>query len=349
MPKEHEIVFEDLHGAPEQDSAIVDLDADSNETGITRFSDNSEREGAVIDLNDDGHDDDAGDDASRRARSGDKDSKDGEDDGYSERVRKRIQREQRATRKAKDDADYWKQQAEQSSQQLQSMRKKNAESAIERIGGQIESIESQMEAAHEAGNTKDVVKLTSQLTDLKAERYKAEADLEDVGSTETGNDSPESGNVRRKPNDQARLVRKWKDGNDDWYGSDGFERQTRVANRIDKEVFDDGYDPGTPEYYEELNARIKAKMPELFDDDTGSETDDNLEPSRRSNRQPVAPVGRSESAETKTRTSSSRVELNEDDFANMREFGLDPNDPEVLKEYARNKREAEQQERALRG
>ena len=55
----------------------------------------------------------------------------------------------------------------------------------------------------------------------------------------------------------------------------------------------------------------------------------------------VAPVDSAESASTKRRSSSSRVELDEHDFENMRRFGLDTNDPDVLKEYAMNKREAE--------
>ena len=43
---------------------------------------------------------------------------------------------------------------------------------------------------------------------------------------------------------------------------------------------------------------------------------------------------------TRTAGRSSRVTLTREDYANMRTYGLDPSDPEVLKEYARNKRQA---------
>lgn len=342
MPKEHEIVFEDLHGTPDEEHAVVDLDADSKDSGISRFSDDeSEGERAEIDLSDGQDDDDAdGDDASQRAGADDKDSKGGEGDGYSKKVKARIQRATRAEKKAKEEADYWKNQASTTQKQLRELRKKQAESTVERVDSEIEAIEQRLEAAHEGGETKEVVKLTSRLSDLKADKYKAQNDLETLDSTDTGNDSPDSGKVQGKSSERDKLVEGWMGDNDDWYGARGFERQTRVANRIDKEVFDDGYDPNTPEYYEELTARIKAKLPDLFDDDTGSAEED-PPPTRKSSRSPVAPVGRSESASTQRRSSSSRVELNEQDFANMRRFGLDTNDPAVLKEYAQNKREAE--------
>jgi hypothetical protein len=37
--EKHEIVFEDLHGSPELDSVVVDLDIEDNAKGITRVAD----------------------------------------------------------------------------------------------------------------------------------------------------------------------------------------------------------------------------------------------------------------------------------------------------------------------
>jgi hypothetical protein len=130
------------------------------------------------------------------------------------------------------------------------------------------------------------------------------------------------------------------DGHSDWYGARGFERQTRLANRIDKEVFADGFRPDSDDYFEELDKRIKKKEPNLFDDVTADDADDDTKGKR-----PTSPVAGVETTGVRRqRTSGSKVELTEDDFANMRRFNLDPSDPEVLKEYARNKREADLQE-----
>ena len=96
------------------------------------------------------------------------------------------------------------------------------------------------------------------------------------------------------------------------------------------------------EYFKELDRRIKAQMPDLYDDvaptaDDGN-TDDGGETKRK--RSPVAPVDGDQGRQRVQR--GSKVKLDAEDFANMRAFGLDTNDPEVLKEYARNKKESDQ-------
>jgi hypothetical protein len=134
---------------------------------------------------------------------------------------------------------------------------------------------------------------------------------------------------------------KWMEDQGDWYKQDGFERQTRLANRLDKEVYADGYDPDTPQYFKELNKRIKERAPELYDDlEAGA---DDTDTGKRRGKPVVAPVSGNETRHQ--RSSSSKVELDAEDFRTMRQFNLDPNDPEVLREFARNKREAEQGEK----
>jgi hypothetical protein len=340
---EHDIVFEDLHGSPEKDHATVDLDSDNKDKGVTRFDDDdSSDRTATVDLEKSG---DEGVDVDVSAPTGRDDKGDGEDDGFSKKVKARIQRATRATKKAKDEAGYWQQQALQAKKDAAELRKRGTEKQVELLDGSIETVEAQLEQAFESGESADQAKLTSRLADLKADKKAAEYELDNWVEPDVGDFSPDSGNIDPAPdNERQKLVAGWMEENDDWYSAKGFERHTRVANRIDKEVFADGFDPGTDEYYEELTNRIKEKFPKLFVDDT--EDDDPTD--RRSTRRGdniVAPVDGAESAATKKRTSSSRVELDSDDFANMRRFGLDTNDPAVLREYAANKREAD---RALR-
>jgi hypothetical protein len=183
------------------------------------------------------------------------------------------------------------------------------------------------------------VRLTTRLSDLKADRVLAESRLNDLSPD--GNLDPFDDKISSESGKQESLADKWMDSHSDWYGARGFERQTRLANRIDREVHADGYDPGSPDYFEELDRRLKEKMPDVYEDldANAEEADKDDKPDRNRGRSPVAPVGGNESR--RQRTSGSKVELGEDDFANMRRFGLDTNDPEVIKEYARNKRQAE--------
>jgi hypothetical protein len=346
MGQENEIVFEDLHGANKDEPITVDLDAGSKDAGITRTPD-----GQSVDAGAGNDDDvvldglrpaDAGDELAAGVQTDDDDAaiRASEDDAYSKKVKARIQRATRSTAKEKQRGDYWEAQARQLAKDSYESEKTAATSIIERADTQLEETQNQLEAAIEAGNTKDQVRLTTQLNNQTAAKVRAEVALENLPPD--GNVQPFSGKVDDSTSEDQSKADAWMEGHDDWYGANGFERQTRLANRLDKEVFADGYRPDTDEYFEELDKRIKEKEPTLFDDVDAD--DANKTSGKRPKRSPVAVV---DGAGTRRqRTSGSKVELGEDDFANMRRFNLDPNDPEVLKEYARNKREAEAGDRS---
>lgn len=342
---EDQIVFEDLHGAPETDPVTVDLDADTKDDGITRTPDDQSADdddkkdddiqfdGLRPDDDDSGEQDDKEDDASKVS----------EDDDYSKKVKARIGREQRAKRKERKRGDYWEQQARTLAKDAYERDKTALKGSIEQADSAITQVQSDLERAIEDGQTKDQVRLTNRLTDLKADKAKAEFGLDNL--SEDGNVTPFDDKISAEPDKgQKKEADEWMDSRSDWYGAKGFERQTRLANMLDKEVYKDGYDPNTPEYFDELDRRIKEKEPKLYedldasaDDDTDKDDkDDTTE--RKPGKTIVAPVGGEHRQRSK---SSSKVELGEEDFATMREFNLDPNDPEVLKEFARNKREAE--------
>jgi hypothetical protein len=337
MTTKHEIVFEDLHAAPDDEEVHVDLDADTNDDGITRVP--AKKAGA----DDTGDDDDViidPDDDDELSLSGDDDDDDetgGGDGGddYSIKVKKRIDRATRATKKAKDEASHWKQQAVDANSRLTQLRADSAKSVISKVDDQIESTQASLEQAIEDGKTKEQVRLTSQLTDLKAEKITAQMTID--AEPPAGVDQPDGGKVSRtSTNPRADS---WREDNSDWYGQSGFERQTRLANRIDKDVYNDGYEANTEEYFQELTKRLKEKEPDLFSD--------GKKPARsktRSKRSPVAGADDVSAQQKKASSGSNKVVLTERDFAVMREFNLDPSDPEVLKEFARNKQEAERTE-----
>jgi len=329
MGHENEIIFEDLHGIAEDEAVTVDLDAATKDDGIIRTP-------AAQVVDDDAVEDDSIEFsglrdavASPAPGADDTASTGSEDDDYSKKVKARIQRATRSEKKAKQEAGYWKAQAEKLSKAQSATSKEALERSVEQATSGITATLTDLERAVEDGNTKEQVRLTEQLTDQKAEKIRSEILLQDL--SENGNLQPFSDKVTTDSTDQS-LADKWTEGKSDWYKRDGFERQTRVANRIDREVFEDGYDPTTKEYFIELDLRLKEKMPDLFDP-----ADDGTRGRQRPTRSPVAPVGGADTG--RQRSSSSKIQLGEEDFANMRRFGLNPNDPEVLKEYARNKRE----------
>lgn len=336
MSDKYEIQFEDLHGVPDGKAVEVDLEADTK--GIREVSP------------DDGDADDArkaADDADARRKATGKSDEGDEDEGdpkFSKKFRDRLSREQRAKKKAQDEARQIREQNARLEARLKKLESSHSERELSEIERNIGEIEKQLEDAIEKGETKTQLQLTRKMTDLQAElkvsRKAAElmGDDDDQGPKQSGKPSGDS--------NQNPYADEWMDSHSDWYGMKGFERQTRLVNRLDKEIFKDGYDPQTEEYFEELDRRLKEKAPEVFDE-IEEDDDKALTPSGKRNRDkpPVAPTGSGEDR-TSGRASGlgSKVTLDDNDFKVMRTFGLDPNDPETLKEFARNKREAEQQE-----
>jgi hypothetical protein len=348
MPKEHEIKFEDLHGAPDESTLMIDLDVEDKDKGITRVAKDDEDDKGKDRGKD--KDDDRLDDEEQQARARTQRGEDESDEDYSRRVRKRIDRERRLrdreVNEANEERDYWKEQAEAAQRQLQDRSKRVSKEDLDKIGEDIKGVEKDLAAAIENGKTEDQVRLTSKLTDLKAKEITTRLEAE----SEEGSDKSKGRDRVREQGGPSRQAKLWMDKRSDWFGKPGFEKETRAANRIDREIYSEGYDVNDPEYFAELDKRLRNRYPDLYDDDGGDErgtarrraSDD-----RRSERSPVGEVpgdgGRRKPA------SSSRVELNAEDFDNMRKFGLDTNDPEVLKEYARNKREADNDQRQREG
>jgi hypothetical protein len=337
MSGDNQIVFEDLHGVNEDESVTVDLDADTKSDGIVRTP--ADQVADAHDVNDDDIQvgDIVPDDESGLGATDEDDASSVSEDGeYSKKVKARIAREQRAKRKERERADYWEQQANNLAKGAYERDKTLLKGTVEQADSAIERTRDDLERAIEDGNTKDQVRLTDDLTNWKAKKARAEADLENLSPD--GNVQPFDGKVSSQTVKSEPPAQNWMSERGDWYKREGFEKATLLANRLDREVYKDGFDPNSQEYFDELDKRIKAKMPELYED--FSSADDDEPPKRkRPTRSPVAPVGGEENRQRSSR--GSKVELGESDFANMRRFGLDTNDPEVIKEYARNKREAE--------
>lgn len=68
----------------------------------------------------------------------------------------------------------------------------------------------------------------------------------------------------------------------DWYDPNGTDETSRVVQVLDNGVARDGYDPRTPEYWEELVARMKRRLPQaLFSEGDGDDDDDDAEPAAK--------------------------------------------------------------------
>jgi hypothetical protein len=111
--------------------------------------------------------------------------------------------------------------------------------------------------------------------------------------------------------------------NQAWFANKKYAAHRAFVLQEDANLVEEGYDKHAPEYYKELDRRVDRAFPTLRKKATKSHS-------------PVAPAASSPSRNTSSKT----ITLKKADLQNMRTFGLDPNNKEHLREYARSKRAA---------
>jgi len=95
-----------------------------------------------------------------------------------------------------------------------------------------------------------------------------------------------------------------------WFGSDGFEEVTSFALGLHQKLVNAGTDPRSDDYYEQIDARVRSKFPEVF----GEPERKPVEAKRPSS--VVAPASRS--------TTAGKVKLTLTQMALAKKFGLTP-------------------------
>jgi hypothetical protein len=107
-----------------------------------------------------------------------------------------------------------------------------------------------------------------------------------------------------------------------WFGSDGFEEVTSFALGLHQQLVNNGVDPRSDEYFEQIDARVKSKFPEVFggNEDKPRSGDTPKRPSSV-----VAPASRS--------TGTRKIQLTPSQAALIKKYNLDPKKyvAEVLK------------------
>lgn len=187
--------------------------------------------------------------------------------------------------------------------------------ALEGAQAAIDKAKADLRAAHEAFDTDKIVEAQEALAAAtlrvaEAKRYKPttlQADTDEVQTRE-----PQRQAV--KP-DQKSL--NWQAENQ-WFGQAGNEDATSYALGLHQKLVNSGTDPRSDEYYEQINARMRSKFPELFDDGGGE--DDDPKPKTKSEKKPqtvVAPA-------TRTPAGPGKVRLTQTQVALAKKFGLTP-------------------------
>ena len=184
---------------------------------------------------------------------------------------------------------------------------------------QLEKARREYKAAQEAFDTDAILAAQEALFEAKlrlddAKKFKAPSLQQEETPVQPRQTEPQA--VRP---DEKTL--RWQAKNQ-WFGSDGFEEVTSFALGLHQKLVNSGVSPSTDEYFEQIDARVKSKFPEVF-----GETEDkprSVETPRRPS-SVVAPATRS--------TGVKKVQLTPTQVALIKKYNLDPKKyvAEVLK------------------
>ena len=231
---------------------------------------------------------------------------------YSEKVRKRIAKEVAKRAEAE-------QKAVNLEQRLAELEKKTFDLAGKTLKNNYSSVSADLKTAIEEGNTEKQVELYEKMADIRGQMSKTE---------ELSSSVPK---VEKKQAETPPLAADWVKENREWFNKPGFRKETAMAYGIDAELTEEGWDVNDPDYYIEMDKRLKASGMAYFsknEEDT-VQTDKNVVQKNNRVQSPVAGVSR------KKGTDSNRVKLTQDDIRTAQTFGIDINDEAALKRFAK--------------
>ena len=231
---------------------------------------------------------------------------------YSEKVRKRIQKEVAKRAEAE-------QRIAELEDRLSTMERKTIDIASKSLTNQYSSISQKLKQAIEEGNTEEQIKLYESMADIRSQMNKTQ---------EYASELPKKSETKKTV---PPLAADWVKENSNWFNKPGYRKETAMAYGIDAELTEEGWDVNDPEYYNEMTRRLKSSNLPHFSksEETSSQTDKNVVQKANRVQSPVAGVSRKKGID------SNRVKLTSDDLDTARKFGIDINDEAALKRFAK--------------
>ena len=231
---------------------------------------------------------------------------------YSEKVRKRIQKEVAKRAEAE-------QRIAELEDRLVTMEKKTIDIASKSLSNQYSSVSQKLKQAIDEGNTEEQIKLYESMADIRSQMNKTQ---------EYASEMPKKTDPKKPI---PPLASDWVKENSNWFNKPGYRKETAMAYGIDAELTEEGWDASDPEYYDEMNKRLKSSNLPHFSksEDSASQNDKNVVQKANRVQSPVAGVSRKKGID------SNRVKLTSDDLDTARKFGIDINDEAALKRFAK--------------
>lgn len=218
------------------------------------------------------------------------------------------------------------------------------------FSGKIEAIETKIEAAMEKGDSKEVTKLTMELSEITVDKRMKQRDLETVDAVDDDTDDT----VKIQPRAQRWL------NEQDWWDDEEYADVRAYVRKADLALQKKGYLPADNDYYEQLEKLVEKKHPGILTltmdedfDEALDEDDDEFEdefddvPSKRKaarrarkqrssrrRRSPVTEGDRGGIGRSKKKVLRKKGKtLTRARVKNMQMFGMDPENPDHVEAY----------------
>ena len=210
-------------------------------------------------------------------------------EGYSEKVKKRINKlryQQHEERRQREAAEKMREEAVRVAQKYADENKKyhaiiqEGEQYLvhqirERANLQLEQAKAQYRQAYEEGNTEKVVEAQEAMMRAQAEFSSADQQFNHVNQNREQwrqwqqqqarmpqQPRPQPQPQPQKPPQPTEKAAKWAQENP-WFGQE--KDMTALAYGVHERLIrDEGYDPNSDEYFEEIDRTIRTKFPEYF-------------------------------------------------------------------------------------
>jgi hypothetical protein len=244
---------------------------------------------------------------------------------YSEKVKKRLsqmkkvwhdeRREKERAFREKEEALRFAQIREQEIRQLKQRLGNGEKAYVQEVtkaaNNELVMAKERLKQAYEAGDAGAITEAQEALTEAKFKIKQYENFQPSLQEEESGVQQTQQYQVQATP--QPVLDPKaeaWKEKNS-WFGTD--EEMTALALGLHEKLVRSGVDPRSDEYYDRVNATMRKRFPETFEEEQ-TQTSGAERPSRTKPANVVAPVTRS--------TAPRKITLTPTQVALAKRFGL---------------------------
>jgi hypothetical protein len=217
------------------------------------------------------------DEEDERVGHGEDDEEEEEDGKTNKRESRKARRERQRRARARNELElnFLRQQNEQLEKKVREIGSRVERTELGSIDQRITSIESQMKVAeqvlaraHDSGTGEDVVE-AEKIRDKLKETHSKLVNVRQSLSRKSEGESSEPQVDPKLVHHASTWMRQHR-----WYDPQGSDKDSRVVAAIDNSLVEEGYDPRSAEYWDELSERVRRRLPHRFEDRRRGRDDD---------------------------------------------------------------------------